>query len=154
MAKHRGAAASRAGSGCMGLFGGFCISVPPGMVVELFGNDGLPALVYMHMPHGLLARLVQLGQRLQRGAAITLSLERQPPIAFGGIDVVTHVHGATARQFGKHRVQCDSLCCEHPAGHRQITRRGLVGLCADVLRGSATLADDAPARLQPLQAEL
>jgi hypothetical protein len=50
MAKHRGAAASRAGSGCMGLFGGFCISVPPGVVVaELIGDDGLPALVHMHM---------------------------------------------------------------------------------------------------------
>ena len=26
----------------MGLFGGFCISTPPGMMVELFGDDGLP----------------------------------------------------------------------------------------------------------------
>ena len=27
------------------------------MIVELIGNNGLPAFVHMHMAHGLLARL-------------------------------------------------------------------------------------------------
>ena len=62
IARHLRAAASRAGSGCMGLFGGVCISVPPGVMVELIGNDGLPAFVHVHMAHDLLARLVKLRQ--------------------------------------------------------------------------------------------
>ena len=31
------------------------------MMVKLVGNDGLPALVHMHMAHGLFARLNELG---------------------------------------------------------------------------------------------
>ena len=66
LARQRGACASRAG--CMGLFDVFDIFAAPCMVVELIGNNGLPAFVDMDMAHRLLTRLVQFGQRLQRRA--------------------------------------------------------------------------------------
>ena len=62
-ARQRGALASR--SGCVGLFAGFDTFVSPPVMVKLVGNDGLPAFAHMHVTHGLLARLVQLGKRLQ-----------------------------------------------------------------------------------------
>ena len=77
VAKHRGAAWALS----MGLIGSLSIFPAPGMMVELIGNDGLPALIYMHMPHRLFARLVQLGQRLKCGAGIGLSLESQPALS-------------------------------------------------------------------------
>lgn len=50
------------------------------MLVEMIGNHGLPAFVHMHMLDGLLARLVEPCQCLQRGAAGSLGLERQPHV--------------------------------------------------------------------------
>jgi hypothetical protein len=37
----------------MGLFGGFGISQPPCMVMELIGNNGLPAFIHMDMADNL-----------------------------------------------------------------------------------------------------
>ena len=41
----------------MGLFVWFFIFLTPGVLVDLIGDNCLPALVYMHMLDGLLARL-------------------------------------------------------------------------------------------------
>ncbi|OYQ25641.1 hypothetical protein CHU93_12945, partial [Sandarakinorhabdus cyanobacteriorum] len=51
-------------AGCIGLFGWFGILPPPRVIVGLLGDDGFPAVVHMHMPHGLLSGLVELGERL------------------------------------------------------------------------------------------
>ena len=101
VAKHRGAAWAL----CIGLIGGLYIFPVPGMMVELIGNDGLPALIHMHMAHGLLARLVQLGQRLQSCPAVALSLERQPHVAFRCIHVLGHVHQRNAGILRKDAVE-------------------------------------------------
>lgn len=79
-AKQRGACASRAG--WMALIGIFRIFLPPGMMMELIGNNRLPAFVDMHVAHRLLARLVQLGQRLQCRPALGLSLQGDARIGF------------------------------------------------------------------------
>src|SRR5690606_21647157 len=47
-------------AGCFGLNGCFSIFPSPTVVVELIGNDSLPALIDVNMPHVLLSRLVQL----------------------------------------------------------------------------------------------
>lgn len=72
LAKHRGAAWAL----CMGLFGALCILVTPGMVVEFLGDHGLPAFIDVHMPDGLLPRLVQLGMLGERCAASRLMAAR------------------------------------------------------------------------------
>ena len=69
----RRAFASR--SRCMGLFADFSIFSPPGMLVDMVGDNRLPAFVHVNVFDGLLPRLVQFRQRLQRCAAIGLSLE-------------------------------------------------------------------------------
>jgi hypothetical protein len=58
----------------MGLFGWFDILPAPCVMMELLGDDRLPALVHMHMPHCLLTRLVQLSERLERCSAVALRL--------------------------------------------------------------------------------
>ena len=50
-AKHRGAIASR--SGYMGLFACFSIFSPPGVLVDLIGDNGLPTLIYVNVLRGL-----------------------------------------------------------------------------------------------------
>lgn len=67
-------------------------------MVELIGNDGLPAIVQMHMTDGLFARLVQLCKRLNGCPAIALSFRRQPPVTFGSADVNAHVVSAANRE--------------------------------------------------------
>ncbi|WP_435200571.1 hypothetical protein [Qipengyuania sp. 902] len=56
----------------MGLFVRFGISFAPGMIVKMVRHDRLPAFIDVHVSHSLLARLVQLGQRLQCRSAIRL----------------------------------------------------------------------------------
>lgn len=65
--------------------------MPPGVVVELIGNDRLTALIDMHVLHGLLARLVQLRQCFQRRPACRLSFQCEPHVAFHGLRVFAHV---------------------------------------------------------------
>ena len=106
------------------------ISAPP----YVGGNDRRPrlsALVDVKVFHGLLARLVELGQRLQCRPAVALSLQRQPPVALGSVQILAHVVGRSPRQFGKHAVQCDCLSRQHPTGHRQLPISSLVGFRLD-----------------------
>ena len=89
----------------MGLFGGLFNFPAPGVIVELIGNYGLPALVDMNMPHGLLAWLVQLRQRLECCTAVALRLHSQPPIAFRSIFVRVHVERSAPGKLGEHSVE-------------------------------------------------
>jgi len=84
----RGAWASRAGSGCMGLSVERSIFLAPLssvlVIVELIGNHRLRALVDVNMSHRLFARLVQLPQRLDCRAGIGLCLQLKRPGFSGG----------------------------------------------------------------------
>ena len=66
------------------------------MLVELVGNDSLPTVIDVNMPHRLLARLVELRKCLQGCTAITLRLHRQPPKAFGGFKILPHIEARQA----------------------------------------------------------
>ena len=79
-ARQRGACASRAGSGCMGLFGGLSIFATPGMIVELIGNHRLPALVDVIVFDGLDVSRRQPVQRFDCGAALRLRLQAKPQV--------------------------------------------------------------------------
>lgn len=86
------------------------------MVVELLGDNGLPATIDVNVPHRLLARLVQLRQRLQGRTAVALRLHGQPSVALGSIDIFAHVDRSPPRQFGKHGIERDSLRGKQPTG--------------------------------------
>ena len=96
-------------------------------MMELIGDDGLPAFVYVYVPHCLLAGLVRLHQRLQSCAGVGLSLLRQPPVALGSIEVFAHVKRRPPRQFRKHAVQRYSLGSEQSAGNGHITALSFSG---------------------------
>ncbi len=51
-------------------------------MVELIGNDSLPAAVDVKVPHRLFARLVEPCERLQRQTARRLRLECEAHVAF------------------------------------------------------------------------
>ena len=59
----------------MGLFVRSGIFCTPSMIVKMVCHDRLPAFIDVHVSDSLLARLVQLGQRLQRRSAIRLRAE-------------------------------------------------------------------------------
>ena len=101
-------------------------------LVELIGNDSLPAVIDVNVSHRLLARLVQLRQCLQRCPAIALRLHRQPPISFGGFKILAHVDGGASGKFREHAIQRDCLRCEHPAGHGEIAALGLPACRTDI----------------------
>ncbi|WP_374211764.1 hypothetical protein [Erythrobacter fulvus] len=88
----------------------------------MIGDNRLPAFVHVNVLHSLLARLVQLAQRLQCRSAIGLSLERQPHIAFAGIEILAHIYGGSARQFCEHRIE------RHCLRGQNVARKGLVAL--------------------------
>lgn len=60
------------------------------MIVELLGDDSLPAVINMHMAHGLLAWLVQLCNCLNHCLRIGLRFHRKPRIAFARLSNLAH----------------------------------------------------------------
>lgn len=68
-------------------------------MVELIGNDGLPAFIHMHMANGLLARLVQLRQSLQRRPALGLSLQGNARICLSRSKILAQSHAARTAMF-------------------------------------------------------
>lgn len=69
------------------------------MIVEVFGNHGLAALIHVNVAHRLFARLMQLRQRLYRRAAVALGPQCKPPISLASIDIVAHVHRGAPREL-------------------------------------------------------
>jgi hypothetical protein len=57
----------------MGLIGDCGVATPRSPDSDLVGDNGLPPFVDVNMPHDLLARLVDPGERLDRRAALRLS---------------------------------------------------------------------------------
>jgi hypothetical protein len=93
----------------MGLFAGFFILYPSWVVVELIGNDSIPAFIDMDVPHDLLPWLMNFGQRLQRCPAVCLCLHRQSCIALACLKVLSDVHGCTAGKLAEHAVESNGL---------------------------------------------
>ncbi|WP_374142022.1 hypothetical protein [Sphingomonas sp.] len=79
------------------------------------------------MPTGLLARLVQLGQRLQRCPALRLSLHGNASIGFSRAKIFAHVERHAPGHFAKDTVERDGLSRQHPARKSQIALRRCVG---------------------------
>ena len=80
----------------MALFDGFGISRPFRIMVELIGDDCLPAFVHVHMAHDLFPWLVKPCQRFKRAPAIGLGLEGKPRLAFRRDEVASQVEGRSA----------------------------------------------------------
>ena len=93
----------------MGLIACFAIFLSPGVIVELIGNDSLPAFVDMNVAHRLFARLVQIRQRLQSGPAARLSLERNTHENLHGLGIFAHIAGSAPGHFRENAVKGNGL---------------------------------------------
>ena len=102
----------------MGLIGRLSIFWPPGVVVELIGNDGLAAFIHVYMPHRLFARLVQLRQFGQCCAAPCLRFERQPHEYLHGLGILAHVVGSAPGHFRENAVEGNGLSDKQATGNR------------------------------------
>jgi hypothetical protein len=135
-ARQRGALA-RSG-GCarrMGLIDDFRIFPAPRVMVELFGDNGVPTFVYMDVPNRLLARLVELRQAVDCRAARRLRFQGQPHVGFGGVEIFAPVHCSAASEVGKNRIERDCLSCEQAAGNGQVPFTDVADVLADDFGG-------------------
>lgn len=82
--------------------------------------DLLRAISDVHLLGEHHGRVLDDGQRFERGAALALRLQRQPQVSLSRAEMLPHVQRGTAGHLTEYRVQRHGLRVEHSLGNRQV----------------------------------